>query len=153
MSHVARPVDFVVSDLDALEAVLPAFGAELMRGQTTHRWYGRFLNDWNSGRAAAQQGMDPKTFGTCDHAIRLKGGTNQDYEVGLTARADGTGYDVVFDTWGPGRRLEAAMGQDLGQLRGAYRVEYATRKLRKRGLRVSQHVNSKGQVVVRGVKL
>lgn len=134
MSHVAG-VEVIVRDLDALKAAAERLGFEFMEGQTTHRWYGRFLNDWRSSRAAANKGFDPKKFGTCDHALRLKSNPGG-YEVGVTARPDGDGYNLVYDSFGPGHQLEAAAGEDLVRLRNEVAAEVATRSLSRRGFMV-----------------
>lgn len=118
MSHVAC-VDIEVRDLDVLEEAAKRCGLRLVRGQRTHKWYGRFLNDWHSDRAASKKGRDPSKFGTCDHALVLANAQPHDYEVGVTGREDGT-FDLVYDSFGAGRSLEAAAGVDLERLQNEY---------------------------------
>lgn len=136
MSHVAS-VEVEVRDLDALRAAADRVGLEFVEGQRAYRWYGRFLNDWPSHRAAVNKGVDPATFGRCDHALRLKDGTGVDYEVGVTAQADGS-YRLVYDSFGAGRRLEQAAGVDLARLRDEVAAETASRHLQSRGWSVQR---------------
>jgi hypothetical protein len=124
------------TDLDALEVAAKSCGLVLRRGQTHHEWYGRWMNDWHGEDSAIAHGRDPRTFGKCDHALRLADHKSGDYEIGLVARADGQGWDAVYDTWGPGRRLEQAAGKRLDKLAQAYGAEVAMRKLKKQGFRV-----------------
>lgn len=143
MSHVAE-VDLVVQDLEVLALAAAQCGGELVLGQTTHAWWGEFMNDWSdSTRAAALKGRDPATFGACQHAIRLKGlpgvnGSSGPWEVGVCARPEG-GYALVYDSFGyAGEQLEAAFGKDLGALCEAYGSEVAMRMLARQGYRVTR---------------
>lgn len=143
MSHVAA-VECIVKDLEALKVAADKLGFEFRENQTTHRWYGRFMNDWSSDRAAVNKGRDPKKFGTCTHALRLKSNPNG-YEVGVVAQDDGESYDLVYDTYGSGRQLEQAAGVDLVHLRNEVAAEISTRTLQKRGWRVARQ--DEGQVI------
>ena len=111
MSHVAS-VDLIVTDLDAIEQAADRLGFVLMRGQLTHEWYNTWLSDWDSAQAAANQGFDPKHFGTCQHALRLKDHHPGDYEIGLVARRDGKpGWELVYDVWGVERPASGGEGR------------------------------------------
>jgi len=148
MSHVAD-CDIKFKDLDAVDVALKPFGGELLRGQTTHRWYGQFLNDWRSDRAAVNR-RDPATFGKCDHAIRFPG---INYEVGLVREADGT-YTPVYDSYGSGGqhdggKLEALMGAGLPKLKDEYAAAVTTRMLARKGFRVTRSVNAKGEILLK----
>ena len=90
MSHVAN-VTAQFRDLAILAEAVKPLGGELVIGQRTHEWFGQFLNDWNSNRAAVNR-RDPATFGKCDHAIKFKG---VNYEIGLIQEADGT-FSAVY---------------------------------------------------------
>ena len=135
MSHIAA-VECEVRDLDVLRAAGERLGFEFMEGQRTHRWFGRFLNDWRSDRAAVAKGYDPATFGTCDHALRQKANPSG-YEVGVTAQDDGT-YRLVYDSFGSGYGIEALAGPDLMRLRNEVAAEQALRFARQRGYRVQR---------------
>lgn len=147
MSHVAD-CDIHIKDLDALEQALKHIpGAHLMRGQKTHMWFGRFMNDWNSQNAAANR-RDPETFGKCDHAIRLDGA---EYEIGLCQEADGT-FTPVYDSWGDGQKLVKKFGGlQLPKLKDEYAAAVATRVMARKGFRVARTTNAKGEIVLRAV--
>lgn len=137
MSHVAS-VECLVRDLDALAAAAERCGLIFIEGQTHHRWFGRWLNDWHSPRAAVSKGHDPSTFGTCAHALKLANGLSTDYEIGVVAREDGDGYHLVYDSYGPGHKLEAAAGVDLVTLQNEVLAEVAQRSLAMGGYRVQR---------------
>lgn len=153
MSHVAD-VELQITDLEALDAACQRLGLDLRRGQRTHAWWGRFLNDWSdASRAAVHKGRDPKTFGKCDHAIGVKGATPRNggggnWEIGLVKRADGKGYDAVYDAYAGGGGLEKVAGKDLRQLKQEYGAEVAMRKLKAQRYNVRREINALGQVVV-----
>lgn len=137
MSHVAC-CEVVVRDLDVLRTAAGRLGLIFVEGQRTHRWYGRFLDDWRDPRSAKSKGRDPKAFGTCDHAIRLDPANPGDYEIGVVARPEGDGWDLVYDSYGPGRKLEQVAGVDLVRLRREVAAEVATRTLTRAGYRLSR---------------
>ena len=138
MSHVTA-VEAKVVDLDALDAACKELGVTLVRGQRTHNWFGTWMNDWNVGAAAATQGYDPKTFGQCDHAIRVPGSR---YEVGLVPSKDGTGYALVYDTWGPeGQTISRALGTGLDKLKVEYACAAGARAMARKGYAVKRQIN------------
>lgn len=141
MSHVAD-VQMQVKDLDALKAFVADSGCEWREGQRTFQWYGQFLNDWSSQRAAVNR-VDPKTFGKCEHAIRVPG---VNYEIGVVKRADGEGFDLLYDSYGSGRGLEAKFGVGLPLLKQGYSVELSKRELSRKGYRVTTTKNEDGSI-------
>jgi hypothetical protein len=153
VSHVAE-VKLKVTDLDVLADACEKLGLELVRGQTTYQWYGRWLNDWSSDRAAAFQGRDPETFGKCDHAIRVQGtAPGSQYEIGLCARLDGKpGYDLVYDAFGSGQELERRAGVGLVGLQDRYAAAVAMVELRRKGYRVSEQRTAEGAIKLVAVK-
>lgn len=129
MSHVAA-VECRVQDLDVLKDVAERLGFEFREGQKTYRWFGQFLNDWHSARAAVRKGFDSSKFGKCEHALRLKGQPGA-YEIGVTAHDDGEGYDLIYDTFGGGGApIERLAGVDLVTLRNELAAETVVRTLR-----------------------
>jgi hypothetical protein len=134
-----------VKDLAALKAAVLAAGCQWMEGQTTHKWYGRFMNDWSDERAASNR-RDPKTFGKCEHAIKVPG---VDYEIGVVRRPDGKSYDLVYDSWGSGRGLENKFGVGLPLLKQAYGVEVAKKQLTRQGYRVTTQRQDDGSIRLR----
>jgi len=155
MSHV-EGVEFECSDLDALKVAVERRGGEFMQGQTTHAWWGRFMND-SSGmkNSAADQGFDPKTFGTCEHAIRVAGvpgrmGPSGPWEVGVVRR--GEGYALVFDNIGaPGKALEQAFGRHCGVLLDEMAAELSIREMLRDGYRVNR-LEVSGAIVIQAVR-
>lgn len=143
MSHVAD-VQMEVKDLDALKSVVADMGGTFVEGQRTHKWYGRFMNDWEDTRAAANR-RDPKTFGKCEHAIKVPG---VDYEIGVVKTGDET-FDLVYDSWGSGRGLEAKFGTGLVGLKQGYSVEVTRRELSRKGYRVTTERQQDGSVRIR----
>jgi hypothetical protein len=146
MSHVAD-VDIKVRDLDALDTAVQALGGELVREQKTHKWYGRFLNDWSSDRAAVNR-RDPKTFGKCDHAIKFPG---VDYEIGLCKEEDGS-FTAVYDNYGSGRMLEERCGGiGLPKLKDEYAAAVTTRVLARKGFRCTRTIDAKGRIAIKAM--
>ena len=121
MSHVTD-LKLRIHDLDALEEAAEKCGLQLMRGQKTYAWFGEFMNDSRDYGDIAV-----KDFGKGAHALRLKTHQPGDYEIGLHADKDG-GFKLAFDSWGPGRRLSEAVGQQANRLRVEYAAAVATRK-------------------------
>lgn len=146
MSHVAT-CDLFITDLTSLAQACDELGLELMLGQTNYRWFGTWVKDYHGADAAYKNGIDPKDYGKCVHAIRLKGSTNS-YEIGLVNRADGKpGYQLIWDFYGSGRNISQAIGQGGERLKDHYGSLVAIKRLATHGQRYSR-VISKGQVVV-----
>lgn len=128
MSHITD-VKLKVKDLDGLAEAAGALGLELVRGQKTHAWFGRFMSDSAEGRRVAQE-RGAHTFGKCEHAIRRKDHQQGDYEIGVVAEKDGS-YSLLYDTWGHGgSRIEQKAGPQLTALRREYSAAVAGRKAR-----------------------
>jgi hypothetical protein len=98
-------------------------GLVLKRDQKTYKWYGRFMNG-----SRDYGDIDPKDFGKGAHALQLANHTSGDYEIGLHPAKDGDGFQVVFDAWGPGQRLTAAVEAGANKLRREYAAACASRK-------------------------
>ena len=126
MSHVSTVSQIAWTSLTALGRAAERIGLELMIGQTTHRWFGRWVNDYGAGDAAYRNGIKPEDYGKCEHAIRLKGDTGQHYEVGLVPCVDGReGWQPVFDSWAQAKMLEILGGAEMTRLQDAYAIEAA----------------------------
>lgn len=131
MSHVTD-VRMRVKDLDALDEACDALGLELRRGQTRYAWWGTFVGD-----SSAYGQHDPATFGKCEHAIGRKGmrartGPDGEYEIGVVPALDGDGYDLLYDAYGPGRRLTEIVGEGVNTLRREYACAAVTRKAKQK---------------------
>lgn len=147
MSHVTK-CDFSIlsTDLDAVEQGCHDLGTvELVRNQTTHRWYGRFVNDSDSGRRYAQE-VDPSKWGRCEHAIRVIGDPNA-YEIGLVRNAEGN-FDLVFDSWGPGQAIVNACGEDLWKLRQNISAAIVEREMARENYISCRTVDEHGNLVI-----
>ena len=153
MSHVAD-VQMQIKDLNALRQAVEAAGAVWHEGQTTHRWYGRFLDDWNDSRAAVNR-RDPKTFGKCLHAISVPG---VNYEIGVVQHRSGEGFDLVYDNFGSsgqhdGQKLEQKFGgAGFPVLRQGYGVELTRRELTRKGYRVVTVPQEDGTIKVKATR-
>ena len=149
MSHVTTG-EMCITNLEDAEKAAKVLGGKLVRGQTTHKWYGRFLNDWHNDRSAILRGISAETFGTCEHAIVMEDATEQDYEIGLVRRSDGKGWDAIYDLYGPGARLEAKFGEGLCKLKTEFGVRATKRTYSELGYMVEERRNEqeKRQVMV-----
>lgn len=130
MSHVAT-VEMEIKDLDALRAACKAIGVEFREGQRTFRWFGQWVNDYSAADAAYKRGIDPKTYGTCEHAISVPGNPHA-YEVGVVRTNTGK-LALAWDFYAGGHGLMAAVGPKAGKLVGAYATEVAKRTLFRAG--------------------
>lgn len=130
MSHMVS-VQIDITDLNAMELACKELGLTLVRGQTTHKWYNRWVADYHETDAAYKNGIDPKTFGHCKHAIRVP---NSGYEIGLVDSPTGKGFRLVWDFYGTGRRItEAVGGNHAGKLVQLYAKHKALLEAKKKG--------------------
>lgn len=139
MSHVvSSPV--VVQKIDCLKkAVEKIHGLTWCEGQKTHAWYGSWQDDYAKKDAAYKLGIDPKDYGKCEHAIRVKGST---YEIGVVKRNDGTGYALVWDFWGPGKKINTVIGAGGEKLLVEYQKEYLKQFATEQGFSFSMEQTS-----------
>jgi len=150
MSHVEQVNIVVPRDFDALARAAAACGGELIVGQRTHAWWGRWVGDYSRPESAVAQGADPKTFGTCDHAIRILGqvgvnGTDGPWEVGI--RETPEGFKLFYDNYGrAGKALEAKFGKDLELLTNHLLAEVAINELSVDGWRYEKHIGEDGSI-------
>lgn len=150
MSHITD-VRLRITNLEHLETAWKNLGGTRMaRDQKSYRWYGRFMND------SSQYGnRDPKTFGQCEHALVADAGG---YEIGVVKAPEGQeGFDLLYDSWGPGARLEAVAGRGLAKLRQEYAavtaMAAAQKKLAPKGFRLQRELLASGVARIRAVKL
>lgn len=125
MSHVSMGAGRIrddALDLQATKLACEHLGLVFCAGQTTHQWYGRWVDDYHGADAAYRQ-MRAADFGKCSHAIRLpwtpyeeesyaKKPEDRPYEAGLVKMTDGT-FAVVFDHWQHGKGA-AELARRLG---------------------------------------
>lgn len=120
MSHVAK-VDIIIQDLESLEKAAQECGLVFKWNQKTYKWYGRWMNDYNSDDAAYNHGIDPKDYGKCDHAMGVPNNPGA-YEVGVVKNPHGDGYVLIWDFFGGGYGLQQHLGgsHDCNKLMDAY---------------------------------
>lgn len=140
MSHVSA-IETVINDLDALEEAAQTLGLELIRGQKTFRWYGQWVKDYHGDDAAYKHGVDPSTYGKCDHVLRIPGSDENTYEIGLVQQPDST-FKIVLDHWGPGQKLVEKIGGLEGKLLNhAYVQAKTVKELTKKGFKLIKQEN------------
>ncbi len=143
MSHITD-VKLRVKNLDALEQAAALLDMELVRGQTTWKSY------YGDARSVAAQ------HGQAEHAMRVKGDAKA-YEIGLIKSKDGgDGWDLKFDSWGPGgSALAAKAGANLSRVRQEYAVAVAldkTKGLVRKGFVAKREALPSGVVRLRMVR-
>lgn len=135
MSHVST-IETVINDLDALKQAAESLGLEFVEGQKTYRYYGRWANDYHEKDAAYKHGFDPKQYGQCSHALRVKDQPGA-YEVGVVKKEDGT-YGLLFDHWCAGYGLMAKIGPKGSFLSQAYTKVKVETELKKKGFKITK---------------
>lgn len=149
MSHVATG-KLRVTSLDDLEVAAERCGLRLMRDQHTFKWYGRFMGDSEEGRSLAKR-LPASEWGKCQHALVVPG-DSEAYEIGVVNALDGgEGYDLVFDSWGPGKVLVERAGAGLTKLAEEVGAEAAMRMMARKGYRVTR-THHDGHVQVTATK-
>lgn len=138
MSHIAT-VDIQLRDLDAIKAAAARLGLVFCEGQASYRWYGHRVGD-----SPLPEGLTEDELGYCEHAITSP--TDTGYEIGIVRRKDGQGYQLAFDTWGPGQWITERLGEDMGAFKQAYGVELAKRELQLEGWMVNEVLAADGSI-------
>ena len=128
MSHVTDVGMRVSEDLDLLERVGAKRGLVLDRGRTRYNWYGSWQDDFHGRFAAVDQGFRPQDFGKCEHVLRRADARPGDYEIGVVRSPDGVGYQLLYDAYGSGAKLEQVAGHHLEDLQRDYTVALATQR-------------------------
>jgi len=98
-----------------------------MAGQTTYKWFGRYIGDY-----PLPEGMTEADLGTCEHAIRVPGAA---YEVGV--RRKDNGFDLLWDFW-PSGGLEKKIGKNGGKLKQSYGRRAVMREAKRKGYKVKE---------------
>ncbi len=147
MSHVTS-MDLVINDLASLKKAAEALGLEFVEGQTTWKWFGRWVDDYGSDDAAYKRhGIDPKEYGKCSHALRVKGDAEA-YEIGVIKNPKGEGWVLAYDFYGGnGQKVKRIVGNSAKKLEVEYALQRATKAARKKGYRVRRK-----EVTVKGVR-
>jgi hypothetical protein len=142
MSHVST-VQVQIKDLECLAKAAERCGLEFKQDQKSFRWFGRWMDDYSDAGVKAL-GIDPKTYGQCEHALSVKD-SDDAYEVGIVRNPKGEGYILLFDFWNGGHGLmqhisEKADGVDANKLKQFYAAEVAKKQLRRQGRRFVEKV-------------
>jgi hypothetical protein len=141
MSHIVT-IDLQIKDLDALAKAAEDNGMELVRGQETFKWYGKWVGDY-----PLPEGFTREDLGKCQHAIRVKGAGPQTYEIGVAPRRDGKpGWVCLYDFWAGGHGLEAKAGAGLKNILQRYTAHVTRRELVRQGFRVQERVLPNGKL-------
>lgn len=155
MSHVSE-CKTVYRNISDVESAAKRLGGELVRGQTSIRWYDKFVDDstewkrmFSPEEAEKIAKMSPaqrkkiinQKMAGCSHAIRFKG---INYEVGVWQQPDGT-YRLRWD--GFDSTLNRKMGgYDGGHFAQAYGVEAAKRAAKRKGWKTVEKPRTDGQI-------
>lgn len=151
MSHVAA-VDVQILDLEALKRACETLGLEFRKGKKTFKWYGTWVNDYHGNDAAYKNGVNPKDYGKCQHAIGIKG-NDKAYEIGLISDPDKPGgYKMVYDFWQGGLGIEKVAGKGCNNLINQYAKEVAISKVKKLGYTVTEKTNANGEIEIEATK-
>jgi hypothetical protein len=150
MSHISK-CQTQYKSLDEVKVAADVLGFDFMENQKKHEWYGRMVGDSAEGRATAQE-FGIENLGKCDHALRLKDHRQGDYEIGVVRRDDGT-FALVYDSWGPGQRLEQRAGQGLTKFKQEYGIAVTQARVEKtlsrQGFRMTREDIGDGRVRLR----
>ena len=136
MSHIVC-VDIIIHDLDLFKKTCKAIGLEFRENQKTFRWYNRWMNDYHGKDAAYMHGIDPKTYGNCEHACGVPNNKSA-YEVGLMKNPKGAGYVLVWDSWNSGYGLMKVVGDNCDKLFQEYAKQVTLKELKAKGYTLSK---------------
>jgi len=117
VSHVVTATA-TYNSLDTLALAADKLGLELIRDKKNFKWFGRWVNDYHGGNAAYKHGIDPKTYGQCDHVLKRRG-VEGAYEIGLVSNDSGA-YRIVYDNYASGNILHGIVGASGEHLATAY---------------------------------
>jgi hypothetical protein len=131
MSHISK-IELEIKDLEALKAACKRLGFRFQEGQTTYKWFGRWVGD-----SPLPEGISEDQLGKCHHAIRVPGAQ---YEIGIVRK--GKSYILLYDAWIKGG-LEKYIGKDAGKLKQIYAVEKIRLEARHRGYKINEHSKPK----------
>jgi hypothetical protein len=142
MSHVAD-LEMDIKDLDALEKAGKKLGLVFEKDFKNYKWFGESVGDY-----PLPAGFSEADLGKCDHVLRIPNSPGS-YEIGVVKRRDGKpGYQLLWDFWQGGYGLQDKIGKDGGLLKQAYSLEVAKKQMLRKGYRVSEKRDAKGNVLL-----
>lgn len=137
----------VVKDLKSLEQACKTLGLELVRNQTTYKWYGRSVGD-----TPLPEGFRESDLGKCEHAIRIPG-NSQAYEIGVVKRRDGkAGYQLLWDSWNNGYGIVPMVGKSAEKLKHSYSRQLALAKYKAKGFRITEKIKEDGTRILTAIR-
>ena len=149
MSHV-KTTEVICQDLECLKKAVSLFPKlKWKEAQKKFEWFGEWVQDYSQTDAAYKHGIDPSTYGQCDHCVELDGCK---YSIGVVKRADGQGYSLVWDFWGCGRIIDDYIGHSGEKLMTAYNTEYVAAYAAANGYMLQQEINAEGNIVMTMLK-
>lgn len=138
MSHVvASETEIPATQLNTLVQAFKQLGFEFCEGQTTYKWFGRWVDDYDRADAAYKNGIKPEDYGKCVHAFRLPGCA---YEVGLYRHPETGNFRLIYDFFGPGKELRAKLGQSCENVWNLQGEIWAKAYAKAKGLNVTKRV-------------
>jgi len=144
MSHMVSG-EIEIKDIDSMQEACESLGLIFRRGATTFEWFGIWVNDYH-GKDAAYRKIDPKTFGKCEHAIKIP---DVLYEIGLVRDKEGK-LRLAYDKYD--EQIENNLGVGVYKLVQAYAEKVAEKSLRRKGYSITKTVQSDGKVVLRAIR-
>lgn len=150
MSHITK-CQTQYKSLTEVRTAGEVLGFDFIEGQKQHAWYGRMVGDSAEGRETERE-FGRENLGKCDHVLRLKDHRAGDYEIGVVRRDDGT-FSLVYDSWGPGQRLEQRAGKGLTRFKQEYGIAVTQARhaqtLARQGFRMTREDIGNGRVRLR----
>jgi len=128
-----------LKDLRAVKEACRELGLTFVEGRKTYAWYGASVGD-----TALPEGITREQLGHCEHVIQVPGAG---YEIGLVKNPKTGGFRLLFDYWGPGKKIVDTLGgQGVPKLIQAYGICKATIEAKARGYLVTRQPGKNGSV-------
>lgn len=138
MSHVvATTTEIPDAQLDTLITACKQLGLEFMKDQTTYKWFGAWVNDYDAEDAAYKNGIKPEDYGKCVHAIKVPGAS---YEIGVYRHPETGNLRLIYDFFGDGRNIMEKVGKNCEKLWTAQGEVWAHDYAAKNKLKVSKRI-------------
>lgn len=145
MSHVICS-KVRISDLEILKKALDKFPKlKWHEGKKKYAWYGRYANDYHKEDAAYHDGINPKDYGKCSHAISMPGVSA--YEIGVVEREDGT-YSLIWDFYNSGKEISNYIGKSAELLMAEYSREFILDYASRNGFLMNEYTDGEGNLVL-----
>jgi hypothetical protein len=131
-------------DLAAIKAACKRMGWQLVEGQTTFQWYGRYIGDYPEFEKRLRSlGIKTEDYGKCSHAIKVPGAG---YEIGLVQK--GNQFIPLWDTWATGGLDKVTAENGMSGFMQAYAIEVAKLEARRKGYQVTERRLPNGSVTL-----